>query len=850
TESVPVNKVVPRVVKYLDKTHCCEGFTGKHCDQKLLDALCDPECLNGGTCIGQDKCACSNGWQGSSCEIATCEPPCKHGGMCVSPGMCACTDDHSGERCEKELCIFCFVARALTIPNKKNGHCSSWGQTHYRTFDGLHLDFVGKCSYALAKDCVPGSDQFSIHLENDVNCADSKGLGCKRAVLMYIGEQVYKVSTGDVIKVDNKRIAVPYKDARVSISKVLNYVIMRAWGDDIEVKFDGVSGIYVSLADKYKNNTCGLCGNYNDMPDDDITKSTSNHQASNTAELADSWAMPNPKETCQPAQLLSMDVCKNAGSSVRLSAKRMCLVLLGEHFSACHSKVHPKGFIERCEIDVCSCNFGKHSGCQCEALTQYSRVCASKGITLDWRNDYLCPKKCSKSKVYSECGPACVKTCDTDALQPTCRETCVDGCHCPVGSVHGQQSDCLQQSQCPCRHNDVDYPSGKSIRLGCNTCDCNGGTWTCTKNRCPGTCYTYGDPHYVTFDGKAYSFEGKCQYRLVESRDSYFSVVINTASCLSNQRSSCVKSAVINYNNVSISLVHDHPLKDTVHIQYPGQSNDQPALMPVYDTIRGFVFRRLSSNVVEFQGDNGLAVSWDGQTNLYVTLTPRHAGKVQGLCGNFNFNTKDDFGVEESAVSFGNTWSEENCPDVANNKMKLKPSIRCPSGMEYKECGSSCVTSCKDLSIKKHSCVEHCVPGCRCPSGKLYDTREGKCVAIAYCPCYDDAGRHYMYNARTKIKCNDWLVICSRGMFVCTNNICKENQCPRGQVWTKCGAQCPRTCKNMHMGCSSIVCKAGCVCPQGFVEENGTCILATTCPCHYNGKSYKTSDVIKRDCNT
>lgn len=82
--------------------------------------------------------------------------------------------------------------------------------------------------------------------------------------------------------------------------------------------------------------------------------------------------------------------------------------------------------------------------------------------------------------------------------------------------------------------------------------------------------------------------------------------------------------------------------------------------------------------------------------------------------------------------------------------------MKCPDGMEYKECGSSCVTSCKDLSVKNQSCVEQCVPGCRCPSGKLYDSREGKCVDIAYCPCYDDKGRHYMYNARTKIKCNDW----------------------------------------------------------------------------------------------
>jgi hypothetical protein len=47
--------------------------------------------------------------------------------------------------------------------------------------------------------------------------------------------------------------------------------------------------------------------------------------------------------------------------------------------------------------------------------------------------------------------------------------------------------------------------------------------------------------------------------------------------------------------------------------------------------------------------------------------------KVQGLCGNFNFNTKDDFGIEESAISFGNTWAEGNCLDVANDDISLKP---------------------------------------------------------------------------------------------------------------------------------------------------------------------------------
>lgn len=284
------------------------------------------------------------------------------------------------------------VARALTISAKKDGHCLSWGQTHYRTFDGVHLDFTGKCSYALAKDCIPGSDQFAIHVQNDKTCDNRKSSACTRAVLMYVGEKVYKVATGNRVTVDDKKVFLPYKDSSVSISKILSYVIMRAWGDDLEVKFDGVSGVYVGLASKYKNTTCGLCGNYNGVPEDDLFKANTNQKASSVAVLADSWAMPDPKETCPPAGLVNMNVCKNVSSSASQSAKRMCMVLLGENFGACHSKVDPKSFVERCELDVCMCNFGQHSGCQCEALTQYSRACANKGVTLNWRSKYLCRK--------------------------------------------------------------------------------------------------------------------------------------------------------------------------------------------------------------------------------------------------------------------------------------------------------------------------------------------------------------------------------------------------------------------------------------------------------------------------
>lgn len=42
--------------------------------------------------------------------------------------------------------------------------------------------------------------------------------------------------------------------------------------------------------------------------------------------------------------------------------------------------------------------------------------------------------------------------------------------------------------------------------------------WQCTEEPCLATCAVYGDGHYFTFDGQRYSFNGNCEYTLVQVR--------------------------------------------------------------------------------------------------------------------------------------------------------------------------------------------------------------------------------------------------------------------------------------------------------------------------------------------
>ena len=46
---------------------------------------------------------------------------------------------------------------------------------------------------------------------------------------------------------------------------------------------------------------------------------------------------------------------------------------------------------------------------------------------------------------------------------------------------------------------------------------CQDAQWLCTTNNRDGTCAAYGDPHYITFDGKMFEFFGTCVYVMVSN---------------------------------------------------------------------------------------------------------------------------------------------------------------------------------------------------------------------------------------------------------------------------------------------------------------------------------------------
>ncbi|XP_042187048.1 mucin-5AC-like [Oncorhynchus tshawytscha] len=715
-----------------------------------------------------------------------------------------------------DICIPCLSG---VNASHNDQVCSTWGNYHFKTFDGYFFQLPSTCNHVVTSLCKSSYEAFNIQMRRQV--VDNQPTISK--ITMKLDGVVVELSKG-VVVVNGQTVTLPFSLSGVSIMKTTSNVkvvaklgLVAVWNKD--------DSLMIEMNDKYRNQTCGLCGDFNEVQ-------TYNEFIINGGKLSSSdygnlWKLDGPLEVCEEPTLTSEESCGD---------EEFCQQLFSSAaFSSCTNYLDMDAFIKTCLADLCHCDNSTNSFCLCNTISEYSRQCVhAGGKPQQWRTEQFCYKTCPDNMEYQECGSPCVDTCSNPEARQLCEDHCTGGCFCPLGTVFDDvnNSGCIPVRECLCVHNRQVYKSGESYTSNCKECTCAGGQWACTDKDCPGTCSVEGGSHINTYDGKAYTFHGDCSYILTKQcNGTEFTVLGDLVKCGLTNTETCMRAVTLALSSRST----------VIRVQSCGSVfvNQILSQVPLY-TAEVTIFKPSSFYIV-IQTTLGvqLQIQLSPVMQIYITAISSYKGTTCGLCGNYNNVQADDFRVisglvEGTAVAFANTWKTmSSCPDV-------KTSFENPCSLsieneKYAQHWCSMLSDPKGVFSPCHSEIRPDTYKTNC----MYDSCN--CEKSEDCMCA--AVSSYVHACAAEgIQLTGW-----------RDTICNTfATCPSQTVYTYNMTSCGRTCRSLSMTDQScqveFVPVDGCGCAEGtYMDEAGQCVAPTNCPCYDKGSVVPAGETISRD---
>ncbi|KAM9299513.1 IgGFc-binding protein-like [Gastrophryne carolinensis] len=751
---------------------------------------------------------------------------------------------------KKEVCKISHGK--ATCDGNSESTCWSWGDPHYHTFDGKNYDFQGTCSYTMSKTCGADDDLpvFNIETTNE-NRGSSQVSYLKSVNIQVYGYNITGVrSEFGVVRLNNQKAQLPVQllNNKLVITQSGTSLIL-VTDFKLKVLYDWNILLKITLPSSYYGSVCGLCGNYNDNPRDDLFV---NGKELKPIDYGTFWKVKsNSDSTCSDNCYGNCTTC-SFKQTIMYGKEEYCGILSKKDgpFRPCHEKIDPKIYKDNCVYDLCL-NDGYYQ-ILCQTLKAYSDACAREGYQVnEWREMSGCPMECIGNSTYQLCGSSCPPTCQDSEAPFKCKEPCIETCNCDPGFVM-IEGRCQPKENCGCYYQGRFLSPGTTFwddlvckkkcycnpvtrKVECSTTKCANGEQCLVKDGIQNcypikysTCTGSGDPHYVTFDDLHYDFQGACEYLLSgllipKTGLSDFQVVVQ------NEHQG---SLLVSYTTAVTFKIFGYEIQ--IRREFPAQilvngikTNIPLALRPKAGNID--IFQSGRQCIV--QTNIGIRVTFDWEARVGVMLPSTYSGSVGGLCGNFNNKTDDDLidrdGKLQLNISmFGHSWREGERADTC----KISKELNCTnlSGLEseqkLQECGmvldkNGPFRNCH-AKIDPYSYFQDCVYDI-CAYGKRQDLM---CrLLTGYMASCQDAGA-VVY---------DW-----RSDAVCPMS------CPPNSKYSSCASGCPSTCLSLSLAskCDSI-CHEGCECEKGYVLSGTECVPLSQCGCLYNGQYYKPSDV-------
>ncbi|CAH2318270.1 Hypothetical predicted protein [Pelobates cultripes] len=226
----------------------------------------------------------------------------------------------------------------------------------------------------------------------------------------------------------------------------------------IQVTFDLIYGVTVSVPNTYKGRTCGLCGNYNGNANDDM-----GWTANEIDTFGEKWKVSDPSNSCSVGCGASDNPCPTCeGPKTEIfSRENYCGIMSSAIFGKCHSVISYSQYIKDCIYDLCQSD--GDTSILCDNVATYAAACKDAGgPSIQWRTEDFCAMACPIHSHYSECPELCSTSCATLTDTYGCSKTCTEGCECDTGYLF-DGTDCKPVEECGCFGNGRYYKLNETV---------------------------------------------------------------------------------------------------------------------------------------------------------------------------------------------------------------------------------------------------------------------------------------------------------------------------------------------------------------------------------------------------